>query len=103
MMPWYLGNSRPFMYQWGWGMMGFWLFPLAVWSVLWIGTCFTPPVKNFVKPGNRGFLCAPFGRNLTSMYERNTLQRTGTKIGKSMLSTIAKIVRKNWMAAGLGD
>lgn len=37
-MPWYLGNSRPFMHSWmsefsfGWSMV-----PLAIWSVLWTG------------------------------------------------------------------
>ncbi len=37
-MPWYLGNSRPFMYSWmsnfslGWSLV-----PLAIWSVLWTG------------------------------------------------------------------
>ena len=36
-MPWYLGNSRPFMYNWGWSMMGWSIVPLAIWSVVWTG------------------------------------------------------------------
>lgn len=37
-MPWFMGNSRPFMYEWlaGWGV-GSWVIPLAVWSVVWTG------------------------------------------------------------------
>ena len=35
-MPWYLGNSQPFMNSWDLGM-GLWILPLAVWSVLWSG------------------------------------------------------------------
>lgn len=37
-MPWYLGNSRPFTYQWMSDYsVGMWIIPLAVWSVLWTG------------------------------------------------------------------
>lgn len=36
-MPWYLGNSRPFMYSAGWSMLGWAILPLAIWSVIWTG------------------------------------------------------------------
>lgn len=36
-MPWFVGNSRPFMYSWGWNMMGWSILPLALWSVVWTG------------------------------------------------------------------
>ena len=38
MMPWYLGNSRPFTYSWmgTWGISP-WVIPLAIWSVIWTG------------------------------------------------------------------
>ncbi len=36
-MPWFLGNSRPFMYSWGWNVLGWGILPLAIWSVIWTG------------------------------------------------------------------
>ena len=33
-IPWYLGNSRSTMYDWGWGIPGF-IVPLAIWSAIW--------------------------------------------------------------------
>lgn len=39
-IPWYLGDSRPYINGWGagwmWGLPGF-IVPLAVWSMVWTG------------------------------------------------------------------